>query len=55
MLEKLDPVVERHPTLKVLLGGEAAVYRGHDGAGAVVRDLYAALTEIRFEKRGSPS
>jgi ketosteroid isomerase-like protein len=37
------------PTLEVLLAGDAAVYRGHDGAREAVQDPYAALAEIRFE------
>jgi hypothetical protein len=38
LLKKLDPEVGSHPTLNVLLGGEAAVYRG---------DLIAAIGRIR--------
>jgi hypothetical protein len=38
LLKKLDPEVESHPPLNVLLGGEAAVYRG---------DLIAAIGSIR--------
>ena len=32
LLEDLDPDVEWHPVLQVLLGGEATVYRGHRGS-----------------------
>ena len=31
MVEEMDPEVEYHPVLPMLLGGEATVYRGHDG------------------------
>ena len=32
-LEDLDPEVELHGALFALLGGEATVFRGHEGAG----------------------
>ena len=45
LLEDLDPDVEWQPVLQVLLGGEATVYRGHQG----VRDWFRELDA------GSPS
>jgi ketosteroid isomerase-like protein len=49
MLEELDPEVEWHPGLPALLGGEATVYRGHEGAREMFRDVYGAFAEIHFE------
>jgi hypothetical protein len=34
LLQELDPEVEWYPALEVLLGGEATVYRGHDGSAS---------------------
>jgi ketosteroid isomerase-like protein len=48
-LEELDPEVEWHPGLPALLGGEATVYRRHEGARAMFGDLYGAFAEIQFE------
>ena len=31
VLEELDPEVEWHPMIQVLLGGEETMYRGHEG------------------------
>jgi ketosteroid isomerase-like protein len=49
VLEDLDPEIEWHPLLQVLLGGEATVYRGHEGARALFRDLDEAFTESEAE------
>ena len=49
LLEGLDPEVEWHPALPVLVGGEATVYRGHGGVREMLRDLYEAFDEIHFE------
>jgi ketosteroid isomerase-like protein len=49
MLEELEPEVEWHPGLPALLGGEATVYRGHEGAREMFRDVYGAFAEIHFE------
>src|SRR5215211_1100572 len=38
LLSLLDPKVEWHPAFQTLLGGEAAVYRGHDGVRELMRD-----------------
>jgi SnoaL-like domain len=49
LLEALDPEVAWHSALHALLGGEATVYRGHDGVGEMLRDLYEAFDEIHIE------
>ena len=47
VLDELDPEVEWHPGLwpglPALLGGEAAVGRGHEGARKLLGDVYDAL------------
>jgi ketosteroid isomerase-like protein len=48
-LEELDPEVEWHPGLPALLGGEATVGRGHEGARALLRDVYEALAVFQLE------
>jgi len=48
-LDELDPVVEWHPGLPALLGGEATVGRGHEGARALLRDVYDALAVFHLE------
>jgi ketosteroid isomerase-like protein len=48
-LEELDPEVEWHPGLPALLGGEATVGRGHEGARALLRDVYDALAVFHLE------
>ncbi len=49
LLEVLDPEVAWHSALHALLGGEATVYRGHDGVREMLRDLYQAFDEIHIE------
>jgi ketosteroid isomerase-like protein len=49
LLEELDPEVEWHPALEVLLGGTATVYRGHEGVRELLRDASEALDEIHVE------
>jgi ketosteroid isomerase-like protein len=49
LLEVLVPDVAWHSALHSLLGGEATVYRGHDGVREMLRDLYGAFGEIHFE------
>src|SRR5215211_3816478 len=48
-LEELDPEVEWHPGLPALLGGEATVGRGHEGARELLRDVYDALAVFHLE------
>jgi ketosteroid isomerase-like protein len=49
LLENLDPEVEWHPALLVGLGGEATVYRGHEGVRALLRDTDDTLSDIHVE------
>jgi|SRR5215211_465702 len=48
-LEELDPEVEWHPGLPALLGGEATVGRGHEGARGLLQDVYDALAVFQLE------
>jgi ketosteroid isomerase-like protein len=50
MLEELDPEVEWHPLLEVMLGGEVTVYRGHEGAREGIRELDEAFAELQVEQ-----
>jgi len=47
MLEFMDPEIEFRPRFQVMLGGEAMVYRGHQGVREAFRDVYSALDWIR--------
>jgi len=49
LLEELDPKVEWHSALHVLLGGEQTLFRGHDGVRKMMRDLNEAFAEIQIE------
>ena len=49
MLEFMDPEIEFRPRFQVMLGGEAAVYHGHDGVLEAFRDVYSALDWIKPE------
>jgi uncharacterized protein len=49
LLEELDPAVEWHPVIPTMLGGEATVYRGHEGVRQLFRDMDEALTEFQAE------
>ena len=49
LLEDLDPGVEWHPALPKLLGGDATVYRGHEGVREFFRDTDDVLDEIHVE------
>jgi ketosteroid isomerase-like protein len=42
LIEELDPAVEWHPGLSVLLGGKATVYRGYEG----VRESFQEREEL---------
>ena len=50
MLGELHPEVEWHPWLQIQLGGEATVYRGHDGVRKGIRELEEAFSEIQSEQ-----
>jgi ketosteroid isomerase-like protein len=45
ILEVLDPEVEWRPAVQKMLGGEATVYRGHEGIREMLRDLSETLTK----------
>jgi ketosteroid isomerase-like protein len=49
LVEELDPEIEWYPALPVLLGGEATVYRGHDGVRELFRELDSVFDEIHVE------
>jgi hypothetical protein len=49
LVETLDPEVEWSPAFPVLLGGEAKVYRGHDGIREIFRGFYDVVDEIHVE------
>ena len=48
-LEGLDPEVELHGALQTMFGGEATLYRGHEGVRQWVRDIDEALADIHLE------
>jgi ketosteroid isomerase-like protein len=48
-LNELDPEVEWHPALPVLLRGEAVVYRGHDGVREFFREVRELWSEVHYE------
>jgi ketosteroid isomerase-like protein len=50
VLEELDPGIEWHPLMQVLVGGEATVYRGHEGALALLRDVEEAFTGAQADQ-----
>jgi ketosteroid isomerase-like protein len=45
----VDPEVEWRPAVQKMLGGEATVYRGHEGIREMLRDLSETLNEINVE------
>jgi len=49
LLVELHPEVEWHPALPILLGGEATVYRGHEGVRQFFRETDEVLAEIHVE------
>jgi ketosteroid isomerase-like protein len=49
LLEEVHPQAEWRPLLPVLLGGDAALYEGHDGARQGIRELEEAFSELRAE------
>ena len=50
MLDELHPEVEWHPWLQLQLGGEATVYRGHQGVQTGIGELEEAFSEIQAEQ-----
>ena len=52
VLEEADPQVEwPHPGFHVALGGEATVYRGHEGVRKVLQDLFDEVEVLVSEIR----
>jgi ketosteroid isomerase-like protein len=49
VLEELHPEVEWHPAVAEVLEGRATVYRGREGALAVIRDFLSSFPELQFE------
>ena len=49
LMEELDPDVEWRPALAVLLGGEQAVFRGHQGVRKSMQEEDEALAMYRVE------
>ena len=49
LMETLDPDVEWHPALAVLLGGERTVFRGHQGVRESIQEEDEALATYQFE------
>jgi ketosteroid isomerase-like protein len=49
LLEELDPDVEWHPALAVLLGGKQTVFRGHEGVRESIREEDDALAVYQPE------
>ena len=49
MIEMTDPAIVFCPRFQVMLGGEARVFRGHEGVREAFRDLYGALEWIKPE------
>src|SRR6266498_5991124 len=48
-LAVLDPDVEVHAVAPAALGGESTIYRGHEGARELFRDVHEAFVEHRIE------
>ena len=49
MLRELDPEVEWHSALPMLLSGQATVYRGHEGIRELFSEFDDVLDEIHVE------
>jgi ketosteroid isomerase-like protein len=49
LLKDVDPQLEWHPALATLVGGEATVHRGRQGARAALQDLSEAFAELHLE------
>jgi ketosteroid isomerase-like protein len=49
LLEELDPDVEWHPALAVVLGGKQTVFRGHQGVRESIQEEDEALAEFQYE------
>jgi hypothetical protein len=49
LMEELDPDVEWHPALAVLLGGRQTVFRGHQGVRESIQEEDEVLAVYRVE------
>jgi ketosteroid isomerase-like protein len=49
LLEAVDPELVWQPLMPVLLGGNATVYRGHEGVREVVSELDSAFPDLRVD------
>ena len=49
LFEELDPEVEWHPALAVLLGGKQTVFRGHQGVRESIQEEDEALSMYQLE------
>jgi ketosteroid isomerase-like protein len=49
LVEQLDPDVRWHDVFGVMLGGEAAVYRGHEGVRELFQDLFGAFADTHSD------
>ena len=49
LIELMDAEVEWYPAILVGLGGQAAVFRGHDGIRELLREIDQTLAEIHVE------
>lgn len=49
LVEVLDPEVEWHSAIHVMLGGKATCWRGHEGVRRLIEDTDEALAEIHVE------
>jgi hypothetical protein len=50
-MEELDPDVDWHPALAVLLGGEQTVFRGHQGVRESIQEEDEALAMYQVRLR----
>jgi hypothetical protein len=51
VLRELDPGIEWHMALQVLVGGEAGVYHGHEGVREYFRDMASStLWVLRWRR-----
>jgi SnoaL-like domain len=49
LVHDLDPTLEWHPALPVMLGGKATVYHDHEGVRELLRGIDDTLAEIHVE------
>jgi ketosteroid isomerase-like protein len=49
VLHELDPAIEWHMALQEAIGGEAAVYHGHQGVREYFRDMDDAFAEVELD------